>query len=181
MNIDPVFLLDCDEWSQISSPRLVKDDYIFFYSIDYNENSIKMAKEIQKKYSLPVYTLNTFWNSYFIKEDGFKVYENCSVQDFISLIKHAKLVLSGSFHGTAFSIIFNKQFYRLKRGNKNSLINDDRILTLFDKLQIKDREINVENYKTIINNQSVIDYTLINDNIRKERQISLEYLENNVK
>lgn len=44
VNIDPVFLLDQSVWQQMASPRWIQGDYIFFYSVDYNEESVKIAK-----------------------------------------------------------------------------------------------------------------------------------------
>ena len=176
INIDPVFLLQKEEWEAIASERVISEDYIFFYSIDYNDDSIKIAKWYSKKYNMPVIILNTSWKSYMICKDGIRSSKAQGVQDFLSLVKYAKFVLSGSFHGTAFSIIFNKPFYRVQRRNKEDLVIDDRVHTLFSKLQIDEREINIETYRHLGEDIYNIDYTNINKMIEIERNKSMEYL-----
>lgn len=42
---------------------------------------------------------------------GFNVLKVAAPNHYLSMIKHAEYVLSASFHGTAFSINFQKQFY----------------------------------------------------------------------
>lgn len=178
-NIDPVFLLDRSEWDKIASERIIKEDYIFFYSVDYNEDSVKIAKWYAEKYNLPVYVLHTSWRSYVVCKDGMIWAPKQGVEEFLSLIKYAKFVISGSFHGTAFSIIYNKPFFRVqKRKNETELIVDDRICTLFEKLHICDREINIFNYREMEPKLFDIDYTDINGYIQKEQRYSIEYLSN---
>lgn len=181
-NIDPVFLLERNEWDKIAKGRIVQQEYIFFYSVDYNEDSVRIAKWYAQKYNLPVYVLHTSWKSYVVCKEGMKWAEIQGIEDFISLIKYAKFVISGSFHGTAFSILYNKPFFRVqKRKNDTELIVDDRIRTLFEKLQISDREINIFNYKEMENKLFDIDYSRVNELIKKERQFSIDYIENAVK
>lgn len=178
INIDPVFLVSKDEWDTIASERVISEDYIFFYSIDYNDDSIKIAKWYSKKYNMPVIILNTSWKSYMICKDGIRSSKAQGVQDFLSLIKYAEFVLSGSFHGTAFSIIYNKPFYRVQRRSKQDLVVDDRVRTLFSKLQIEGREISIETYKQLGENIYNIDYSNINKRVEIERKKSIEYLKN---
>lgn len=178
INIDPVFLLDKEEWNNIASERLIREEYIFFYSIDYNDDSIQIAKWYSQKYNMPVIILNTSWKSYMICKDGIRSSEMQGVQDFLSLIKYAKFILSGSFHGTAFSIIFNKPFYRIQRRSDKGFVVDDRVRTLFSKLNIEKREINIETYKQQGEKIYDIDYTNINKLIEFERNKSMEYLKN---
>lgn len=178
-NIDPVFLLDRSEWDNIASERLIKEEYIFFYSVDYNEDSVKIAKWYAEKYNLPVYVLHTSWRSYVVCKEGMKWAPKQGVEEFLSLIKYAKFVISGSFHGTAFSIIYNKPFFRVqKRKDETELIVDDRIRTLFEKLHICDREINIFNYMDMEPKLFDIDYKDINGYIQKEQRYSIEYLSN---
>ena len=176
INIDPVFLLEKDEWDLIANERIIQEDYIFFYSIDYNDDSVEIARWFAEKYNMPVVILNTSWKSYMICKDGIKSSETQGIEDFLSLVKYAKFVLSGSFHGTAFSIIYNKPFYRVQRRNTEDFVVDDRVCTLFSKLQISDREINIQNYKQLGEKIYDIEYVNINRKIEIERNKSIEYL-----
>lgn len=181
VNVDPVFLLTKDDWLKLSTKEEVAKKYIFFYSIDNNDDSIEIAKWYSNKFKLPVVVLFTSWKSYLIESKTIKWAKNQAPEDFISLIYNAELVLSGSFHGTAFSLIFNKPFYRIQKQVNNKLIFDDRIATLFKKLEIDNREININNYKDYSDNIFNINYFNINKKIEVEREKAIKFLFDNLK
>lgn len=174
-DIDPTFLLSEDHWKNVMTPRVIEGEYIFFYSVDYNEESVKIAEWYGKNLNLPVIYVNTSWQSYFIKKGRMKCFKNAGIEEFLSLVYYAKAVLSGSFHGTAFSLIFNKPFYRIQRNQNNSAVVDDRIRTLFDILEIRGREISTENYKEKINGLFDMEYQTINENIKIAQNKAREY------
>ena len=174
-DIDPTFLLSEEHWKKVMAPRVIEGEYIFFYSVDYNEESVKIAEWYGNNLKLPVIYVNTSWRSYFIKEGRMRCLKNAGIEEFLSLVYYAKAVLSGSFHGTAFSLIFNKPFYRIQRKQNNSAVVDDRIRTLFDILEIQGREISTENYKEKINSLFDMEYQTINKNIRVAQNKAREY------
>ena len=90
-----------------------------------------------------------------------------SVDDFISLIKNAEYVFTSSFHGLAFSIIFNKQFYASYSRNSN------RAKTLLQTLGIDNR---ILQNKVEIPELPIIDYSGINPQIQKLRENSNNYM-----
>lgn len=174
--IDPTFLISKNQWKMIMSKRKIKEKYIFFYSVDYNEDSVKIAQWYGKKFHMPVVIMYTSWHSYFICKEGIQWSGCTDVEDFLSLIYYSEFILSGSFHGTVFSIIFNKPFYRIQKKYKDKMVDDDRIHTLFSKLKIENREINIGNYKSYCDKIYDIDFKLINQNINNERERSLLFL-----
>lgn len=177
---DPVFLLEKKEWEKLISKRIYKFNYIFFYSIDYNESSVEIARWYGDKFNLPVIILYTSRNTYSVCGDRFKIAKSQGVEDFLSLIFYAKFVLSGSFHGTAFSLIFNKPFYRIQKIINDCPLKDDRVCTLFETLNVKQREINILNYKEYARSLFEIDFSLINGNIENERYKALSFLKANI-
>lgn len=174
-DIDPTFLLTEDQWKRIMGSRIIEGEYIFFYSVHYDEKSVKIAEWYGDKLNLPVIYLNTSWKSYFIKEGRLKCAKTSRVEDFLSLVYYAKAVLSGSFHGTAFSLIFNKPFYRIQRNKNNFAVVDDRIRSLFDILEIQGREISTDNYKEKIDMLFDMEYQTINENICIAQKKTREY------
>lgn len=174
-NIDPTFLLTAEQWKNIMSPRIVKEEYIFFYSVDYNEESVKIAEWYGEKLNLPVIYVNTSWRSYFIKEGQMRCADTAKIEDFLSLVYYAKAVLSGSFHGTAFSLIFNKPFYRIQRNRNQKAVIDDRVRSLFSVLDVPDREISAKNYKDKVDNLFDIEYQTVNKNIQNAREKARKY------
>ncbi|MFI3297002.1 MAG: polysaccharide pyruvyl transferase family protein [bacterium] len=126
--VDPVFLLDKQEWGNLANTSTVRIEYpyILVYDMFMKETSLKTsAIKLSKKLGLPLVAIN----------DAFKVkYADRSICDagpaeFVSLIKNATVIISSSFHATAFSIIFEKEFYTFYKGD-----NISRMINILDKI-----------------------------------------------
>lgn len=105
---DPVFLLSKEDWLKIASPAIIKDSYVLVYDFFQDDDKIKsMAQKLAKEKNCKIVSVN----------DGGKCryadinISNASPNDFVSLIANANVVISNSFHASAFSLILNKEFY----------------------------------------------------------------------
>ena len=99
--VDPVLLLSAEEWRKAAASGdscRPGEDYIFFYSVSGRESLYKRALHFAESKKLPLI--------YIAYTNG----ERIGPRDFISMIDHAAYVITDSFHGTAFSIIFRKPF-----------------------------------------------------------------------
>ena len=163
--MDPVFLLSKETWLNMAYEVDKKQKYIFVYDFDGNELIKEIALKVAKKKSLKIYTV-------FKSDYSDKVIKGMGPIDFISYIKNAEFIISNSFHGTAFSIIFEKQFIVV---NRKEEINT-RMRDLLTILKIENRLIN-ENYNFDLINKN-IDYTVVNRSIELKVKSSKEYLEN---
>lgn len=173
--IDPTFLLDKKEWDKIASARLYQEDYIFYYSINYDEDITKMVKKISKKLNMKVIIMYTSRKTCKTIMSGFEMTKGHSPEDFISLVKYAKLVLTNSFHGTAFAAIYHKPFYNLRLEKAKSIDFDNRITTIQNVLGLKNREIypsNIDDIKIEI----TMDYDDIGKNMKNEQEKGIRYL-----
>lgn len=170
INVDPTMLLGKEEWDKITSnERIIEGDYILFYSLHPDKKMVKLVKNISKALKLPVVV--TKINNQYDTFAGFKKVYNTGPMEFLSLIKNAKLVLSSSFHGTIFSVLFNKPFYAI-RGNK-----DNRISTLLEKMKLQDRSISEQDdINEKMKNAFNINFDDVNDVINKEKLASENYL-----
>ena len=92
----------------------------------------KLAYEVAKRYDCELLIITASVSLSYRKNER----QTLSPLEFIQVIRDAKFVIATSFHGTAFSLIFEKQFYTLGLG-----ANSDRVLTLFDNLGLKERYI----------------------------------------
>ena len=139
---DPTFLLNSIEWDKCAAPRLVEDDYLFCYFLGGNPLERELAKEFASKYSLKIVSIPMFTDEYrFLDEEfGDIVFNDASPEQFISLIKHSKIVFTDSFHGSVFSLIYHKQFFVFNRDQKKTM--SSRIESLVELFEIKDRYIN---------------------------------------
>ncbi len=122
---DPVFLLSKEEWEEMV-PNLGLDskNYVLVYDFDNNPIIEQIAKSIAKAKGLDIYNVGAFRKSYAKKN-----FIYIGPIKFLSLIKKASYVVSNSFHATAFSVIFRKQFCVVKR---NEDINERMVSLLVD-------------------------------------------------
>lgn len=169
INVDPTFLLKKEEWQKIQSDANYNDGkYILLYCLEPSKEQLNMAKAISKKLNLPI--LVTRYNNKNDMINGFVKKYDSGPLDFLSYIDNAALVLSSSFHGTAFSMIYNKPFY-VFNGMK-----DSRISSILKIADIEDRSI--ESIKDIdrVNLKSV-DFSVVNEIIKNEQEKSKAYLQ----
>lgn len=168
--LDPTFLLPTDEYDKICSKRIIDEDYIFFYSVGFREQNGMIMEYVSKKLGLTVYTLPTSALSFKYKKYGIKFADKSSPEDFLSLIRNAKLVFSSSFHGNVFSIIFRKNFFSLYTVNNGKREDDPRLNTLTNSLKISNRAVDINNYESVDYYKNVVyDEEAINDSIKKSR------------
>ena len=88
------------------------------------------------------------------------------VEDFVELIMNAEFMLTDSFHGTVFSLIFNKQFYTFERFKEDKFSSQNsRVKNLLSNVGLENRLYKF-NSNMILEN-SKIDYNLANEKINK--------------
>lgn len=173
--LDPVFLLSKKEWQEFAKKPVNKNEkYIFCYFIS-RENLLscqKAIKKIAKNLNLSVIVLPYGLQ---VADKTWKSVEDVGPQEFVSLIDNASYVITDSFHGTAFSIILEKQF-SIYHGSSLKQTNTrfERISDLFTRLNIKDVEFTShENIKL-----SNIDYIKVNQLLKLLIKDSKSYLSN---
>ena len=106
---DPVFLLDKEDWENMCVKVSGKNErFILIYNLgNANQNMLSHAYQLAKERKMKVYVIKT--SESMIKAD--KVFSEVGPIEFLSLFSQASVVLSNSFHATAFSLIFRKEFY----------------------------------------------------------------------
>ena len=134
IHIDPTLLLTADEWRKVQSNANYKNGkYILLYCLEPSKKQLKIAKAISKKLNLPIVVLR--YNNKNDMVNTFVKRYDAGPEDFLSYIDNAALVLTSSFHGTAFSLIYGKPFYVING------INDNRISSILKKTGTIDRNI----------------------------------------
>lgn len=138
--LDPTLLVDKNEWERLSSESKVEIDkkYIFCYFLGSHSDGREFARKVKQATGYNIVNLPHF-KSYNEADEEFadiNLYD-VTPQDFINLIRNAEIVCTDSFHGTAFSIIFNKTFFCFSRHKVLDEANtNSRITSLFQKLCI---------------------------------------------
>ena len=167
VNIDPTLLLDKKKWKTLIGQPLVKERYIIIYSFGMTDEMYQTACRISAEKKLKPIMLTNSIRPYkkLIKAIGIGPFE------FLNLFYYSELVLTNSFHGLAFAINFNKEFYVETTSELNKSVKS-RICDLLELLQISER---------IIQNStqlSEINYCNVNKLLEIERKKSDEYLNN---
>ncbi|WP_418223328.1 polysaccharide pyruvyl transferase family protein [Clostridium isatidis] len=174
VNVDPVFLLNKNEWVSLiekeEKRKEKKEKYVLIYTVKQPVHLIEKAKKYAQEHNCKVIYLHSDFNyKEFFKNQNIKNVFVKSPIEFLKLILDAECVFTTSFHGTAFSILFEKEFWA--EVDKDGKLNN-RIFNLLQKLNIEDRILDY-NPKTL---DSKINWKVVRENVLKEREKSKKYL-----
>lgn len=165
--LDPTLLLNAKQWGEyMGSP--IKGDYVLIYEIHNNPRLDDYAKRFAKYVGLPLVRVSPTLHQ--VGRGGRFVF--CpEVGTFLSYVKHAKFMLTDSFHGTAFAINFNVRFIEVLPNNKTGARNQsilqltglqNRIVTDFNNFSLADKYIDFEVANEIIQRERVKSMDLLN-------------------
>ena len=164
--IDPTLTMCAADWKRVErKPQSVDTncDYILTYFL--GEVSQANREEIQNlsaKYDLPVYDL---------ADPAKKNLYRLGPAEFLYMISHAKLVLTDSFHGSVFSLIYGKPFLVYKRvGSEEKTFS--RIETFLDKFALKRKYVE----SGLENDPFEADYSLSYERLAIEQKKARDYL-----
>lgn len=166
--LDPTFLLDKKEWLKIAQIHENRN-YILLYTMCKSELLLRFTDDLAKKTGFQVYWINGSIRTP-LKAKTKKIH-SASPNEFLGYFNNAAYVITNSFHGTAFSIIFEKQFF-VECSEANFQVSS-RIRSIIDSTGLENRYI--KNIEDSIN--STIDYQMVNKKIEENRKLSLQYLE----
>ncbi len=167
--LDPTLLLRKDKWIElIDSKPIEKGSYILLYTLFSSPEVNKIAKTISKKLKMKVVVTN-FTNQYDVIT-SYKKRFDVGPKEFLNLVYNAKLVLVTSFHGTVFSILFERPFFAIGGDN------DNRISNLLKKLGLENRTIDCQNIEDKIKDIFNINFEEANRFLEQEREKSRDYL-----
>ena len=115
--VDPTLALTKEEWEQmLSLKERGGDDYILLYFLgEADKEFMDKVERFAKENNLKIKSAHI--------KNGLGEKNNFDPRDFVSLIKGAKYMFTDSFHGVAFSIIFNTSFYAFPRQNRENDVN----------------------------------------------------------
>ena len=157
LTIDPTLMATPNIWNNFVSDFVPSEPYVFVYAArTYRQNPSlvkKRSMEIAMKLGCQIVYMS---------------YTKFSPVDYVALIRNSKAVITSSFHGVAFSLIFNKQLFALLYGDEQ----DYRYRDLLESLGASDRLFNIEDDIPI----RTQDYTIVNKNINSKKEKSVNFL-----
>lgn len=180
--LDPVFLLKKEEYESLlneTPPVMCKEKYLYLYMLSFSKEMVECSLKIAKINHLKiVYDLHTDQNlilKKYLGEHGIPSID-AGPLEFLNCIKNAELIISNSFHGTAFSIIFHKDFYTF--GKKNAGVDiSTRMVDLLEKLNLLDRYCKTSEVLVF----KSIDYRAVDEKLMKLKKESIDFLEESLR
>lgn len=168
--IDPTLLLDAEDYQPLlQKTSLVQNEYILVYYVVENENLRQVARKVAEKTGLTLVEIHSEKTPELVQScgDGETMIYDAGPGEFLTYIRDAKIVLTNSFHGTVFSILFQKKFYSVYQKN-------GRIENLLGILKLEDRHIQqFSDFRM----EEEIDYVQTEKRLKEYRRTSIEYLE----
>jgi hypothetical protein len=176
-HIDPTLLLSAKEYTQkFNLDDKKKRDEIFCYVLDKSEAKQRIINDVKDQLNLNVnfvygagVTLNNYKDSDILSKP--------SIEDWLQNFLCAEFIITDSFHGMVFSIIFNKPFMVIANEERGV----SRFTSLLSILGLEERLVFLnEDWNVAILNKD-IDFTQINSIVNDERERSKKYILNLLK
>lgn len=171
--LDPVFLLDPSEYLKLIPPKTKTSSFGFYYILDKSENKSLIIQSISKERGISF--ISGMPQKAHIRERNMNLndYIFPSVEDWIFGISQTDIVVTDSFHGMAFSILFNKNFVVIANARRGM----ERFKSLLSNFNLEDRMVsNTEEALKVI--RKPIEYNIINEKLSSMRADSLSFLTN---
>ncbi|MBQ6350674.1 MAG: polysaccharide pyruvyl transferase family protein [Methanobrevibacter sp.] len=134
--LDPTLMVNTEFWNRFKRKKQqIEGEYILIYGFEnaYQkyDDLVFSGKRLSKKLGLPVINpILTPGLSY----AGFRNFYECGPVEFLNLVDHASFIVTNSFHGSIFSLLFSRPFISIT--NENGMI-DARKKTLFSTLGVE--------------------------------------------
>ncbi|MDN0051662.1 polysaccharide pyruvyl transferase family protein [Bacteroides caecigallinarum] len=167
--LDPTLIVNLNIWNKICVKPKYSNKYVLVYQAITENYTKHIANEIAKQLNVSVIEIYSYVD-YLNKKNSFQC---ATPEEFLGWFKFAECIITTSFHGTAFSIIFNKPFYTIE-------LNSDwnsRTYSLLNLLKLESR--------IIKNNQSPqfckINYIEVNNKLNNLKDESKSFLYNSIK
>lgn len=148
--LDPTLLLDREEYEELKTSVTHKEKYILVYMMEKNPNVIQLANRFSRILGLPIVQRRP--NVMFQNE--LKPCYVATPDEFLDYVEQAEYVITNSFHGTVFSIIYEKPFISMLHSDTGSrtadllktleleshLVWENETWVGYDRFEIKNRE-----------------------------------------
>lgn len=158
---DTAFSAQNTDENAVRAANAAQKGQIFAYILDQNEHKSEILKSVSEREGLGVREVNDKAN-------------RVSIEEWLSLIAGAQLVITDSFHGCAFSILFNKPFFAFINENRGS----SRFYSLFESFELQDRVIKSASDVSL---SKQVDWVRVNEILSRRREASREFLISNLR
>lgn len=166
--LDPTLLLRKEKWQQIARKE-DEGEYILVYQLGNASNLLNIARKLSKRTGLPIKVVKKMEGM----GDDVIGCNGLSPVDWVSAFLNARYILTSSFHGVAFSINFNKEFWAVKAEDRIREAMQSRIVNVLELTGLESRYIAGFDE---ISTEEKIAYDEVNERLDRLGEISLNYL-----
>lgn len=130
--LDPTFLLNASDYQKLAiMPNY--NNYILVYHVGDSSKCVDLAGQLAKKANMNIIEIFAGYSRH--KNDG-RYKSNLGVEELLGYFFNAGLIITTSFHGLAFALIFKKDFWIINKDN------NERQRDLLNKLKLSERLLN---------------------------------------
>lgn len=165
--IDPTLMLDAKQWEKISKPYKHNNPYLLIYQLNTNTKMDKYAIDLAKKQGWEIVRISYGYSG---KQKTGKCLVCPSVETLLGCFSGAECILTDSFHATAFSLNFNKEFVSVLPERFST-----RIESILSLTGTEARILGDYSDLSIVDNK--IDYDYVNRILEEERHKAFGFLE----
>lgn len=171
IHVDPSMLHDKTFWRQHMEPvEGVPEKYILVYVLHRPKNINKLLKWLKKETGAKILVVDGQGvvqgvMTHLVKHD--KALHRVGPREFLWLMDHAQCVVTSSFHGTAFSLLFEKEFYSLV-----NMVRPSRIKNILAKVGLQPVSEETETFRR----QGAVNWAEVEHILQEERQRSRTYI-----
>jgi len=166
VTLDPTLLLSRDVWTRVSTPVSIRGKYVVAYDLVRSPTLSLVTNLIARRRQCSVISYSTR-ERYANQCGSFYCY---NPMEFVGLISGADFVVTSSFHGMAFAILFGKPFYAVLHPTRGC-----RMVDLLGALGLQDRLIADRVSPSLLDNSS-IDYEAVYATLSVLRARSMDFL-----
>ena len=179
VTLDPTLLLSKEQWIEkfpFGTKR--KKPYILYYMWAYafepRPYIYEVVKHFSNKMKCEVVALEGIRDSKDCKDIDFIDADNSTIPEFLSLFANASLVVTSSFHGTAFALNFGVPLVSVVPDN----VGDDRQTSLLKACGAENCIAKIDSEIETI--QPQYDITVVKDKLENLRQDSINWIKSNI-
>lgn len=161
--LDPTILGGAEAYKPLLKEKTEEQDYLFAYILDITPEKQAYLESMAKSKGLNLIIRGADKNA------------TLSVEDWLSMIANSSMVITDSFHGTVFSILFHKEFYSIVNVSRGGT----RFASLLSPLGLEHRMGDVSQLQSL--ELSPVDWKQVDHILDSQRQDSINFLTNALK
>ena len=165
--LDPTLLLTAEQYNNliVHIPKS-KSQYVFAYILDITNEKIEYIRRCASHLGLKL----------IIKSAHSHLSITDSIEGWLTNFRDAEYIITDSFHGCAFSIIFNKYFNVVLNQERGA----DRILSLLTNLELLNRLVDLQQINDHNQINTNIDWNNVNDRLSHLKLAAIDFIRNNL-